>query len=341
MTNGLLYDYYSNGIIQNDGRIRFIYDGFYIGYKDTDLTDVIAIDIRTSCLDCKNDPNYIDIYIDGLNGTLIGIFEAVKTNGYNYNNGATNRAKIVETFGKHDLYFLFRDGEPKSGKYLFDILGWELVFKEPMILIKENSKNKDINTIDCQGDNPYFFFNKGNGYIYIEEVDFTYAIGIKIKLSALKSGSSLDIYIDGSNDSTGTLIGILNVNATTNKNNIKWEIQYTEIEQTFGIHDLYLVFRCNEEANAYSLNIYSWKLEYHKNCMVSALSFSQSSNDEITKNIDSEVIHVENVKNEDCLVFKNIILSEATSIVIRTSSPAGSNYIDILINNDNGDHWNI
>lgn len=75
--------------------------------------------------------------------------------------------------------------------------------------------------------------------------------------------------------------------------------------------------------------------------MVSALSFSQSSNDEITKNIDSEVIHVENVKNEDCLVFKNIILSEATSIVIRTSSPAGSNYIDILINNDNGDHWNI
>jgi hypothetical protein len=46
MTNGLLYDYYSNGIIQNDGGIRLIYDGFYICYKDIDLTDVIAIDLE-------------------------------------------------------------------------------------------------------------------------------------------------------------------------------------------------------------------------------------------------------------------------------------------------------
>lgn len=66
--------------------------------------------------------------------------------------------------------------------------------KEPMILTKQNSKNKDINTIDCNGDNPYLFYNNGNGYNYIEEVDFNYAIGIKIELSALKSESSLDIY---------------------------------------------------------------------------------------------------------------------------------------------------
>jgi hypothetical protein len=123
----------------------------------------------------------------------------------------------------------------------------------------------------------------------------------------------------------------------TDKNNIKWEIQYTKIEKTFDIHDLYLVFRCNGEAEAYSLSIYSWKLEYHKNCMVPALSFSESSNDMFTKNIDSEVSHVEDVKNGDYLVFKNIILSEETSIDIRTSSPAGPNYIDIRINNDNGE----
>ncbi len=64
-----------------------------------------------------------------------------------------------------------------------------------MILIKENSKNKDIYTVDCNGHNPYLIFNKESGFIYIGKVDFTYAIGMKIRLSALKNGSSIDIYI--------------------------------------------------------------------------------------------------------------------------------------------------
>ena len=38
----------TKGIIQNDCGISSIYNGFYIGYKDIDLADFIAIDFRAS-----------------------------------------------------------------------------------------------------------------------------------------------------------------------------------------------------------------------------------------------------------------------------------------------------
>ena len=81
---------------------------------------------------------------------------------------------------------------------------------------------------------------------------------------------------------------------------MKWEIQRTEIEHTYGIHDLYLIFRCTEDANAYSLSISSWELEYQKNCMMPAVSFSKSSTG-IINNMDSEVILLRMQKMETIL----------------------------------------
>lgn len=92
-----------------------------------------------------------------------------------------------------------------------------------------------------------------NDYIKIRSVDFGRGVKkFEASLAAAKSGGKIEIYIDSKEND---LMGSLRVNSTGSAS--KWETQSCNINKIKGVHDVYLVFKGEEEM----FNFDWWKFQ--------------------------------------------------------------------------------
>ncbi|MBR6969065.1 MAG: CotH kinase family protein [Ruminococcus sp.] len=95
--------------------VAYIENGEYIGFKDIDLTNVRNIDFRIGSNGARA---VLEVRLDAPDGQLIGKMDIKSTSGWQ--TWETQRCAVSESYGIHDIYFIFTGGEG----YLYNINWW-------------------------------------------------------------------------------------------------------------------------------------------------------------------------------------------------------------------------
>jgi hypothetical protein len=304
-------------------------DNDYIFFNAVDFTDTYEIEAR---IKSENGPNYIDIHIGSTTGTLIGTLTVPNSNSQ-WINIKTNIKKIN---GNNDIYLIFKGTNKSYSDYLFYFLGWTLVTSSNQEMISAASftiSSTGISTPCCINGNQVQFIQKDT-YIVFQDVIFTDAIAIDIRIWAKYSEVTLNSYIEFRVDTfDGELIGKLNISATSTTGYFDvYEIQRIEIKPIFGQRNLYMIFKCDINSGDEDLfHLEAWRIEYIKNCMVNPLSYDGASD-----GIWPSLGNIGYTKDGYYILYKDIDFTDAISIDIRSSCDTGPNYLDIYIDSLNG-----
>ncbi len=101
--------------------VAYIENGDYIGFKNVDLTDATAIEMRVAA---NSGGSSIEIRSDAPDGKLLGTLSVGSTGGWQ--TWQTQKTALSSVSGRHDLYFVFKGGDG----YLFNVAGYQLVKPE-------------------------------------------------------------------------------------------------------------------------------------------------------------------------------------------------------------------
>jgi hypothetical protein len=144
--------------------------------------------------------------------------------------------KIKKISGKNDIYLIFKGSNKSSTNCLFYFLGWTFVTvnNQEMISISSYSSTSSENAIECCIGG-YKLNVKKDSYIVFNDVTFTNANAIEVRIGSKNNEITLNSYIEFyANSIESEPIGILNISSSTQTNYYDvYEIQGTGIKPIF------------------------------------------------------------------------------------------------------------
>ena len=222
---------------EGGGCAGYIENGGWALYRDVYFSDGDAhtFIVNASAL---HEGGYIDLYLDSLNGELIGSCKIENTGAWEAWRDFS--CDITNVSGVHDLYLHFRGN---SG-YLFDVNYF--CFSGPGIrklksansLTKADRYNDQYGVIGENDGYNIGYIKDGSWVLYKDMIFDPGTNYLAIDVSSLHDGGIIELHMDGL---TEPMFGKCEAPGTGSWDTYKGlECWFSEIE---GIHDLYLVFR--------------------------------------------------------------------------------------------------
>lgn len=224
-----------SGALDEGTNIGSIRNGYWAVYRDMDLTNRNSVSVTASSAGLGGS---IEFRLDGINGTLIGTIDVDITGNWTTWESFSTNIERVE--GIHDIYTVFTGGN--GWLYNIDFFGFskEVICNNTTEFIEAEcfSAMQGIQTEDCSEGTLNVGYIQNEDWIAYNGIDLTDMKSIKARVSGKTTGSTIEVRL---NDITGTLIGELKVSNTDGNQN--WITDSTNIIQTEGIQDVYLVFK--------------------------------------------------------------------------------------------------
>ena len=230
---------------QGGGCVGYIENGDWTAYHEVNFSSgAYTFTVNASAL---REGGYIDLYLDSLNGELIGSCKIENTGDWEAWRDFS--CDVTNASGVHDLYLYFRGN---SG-YLFNIN--YLYFSGPGIRNTRSAytliiadRFNDQNGVLGENDGENIGYIKNNSWVLYKNLDFESGTNyLAIDASSLHEGGMIELRLDGL---SGRLVGQCAVPGTGSWDAYKGlECWTSDID---GIHDLYFIFH---GGSGYLMNI--------------------------------------------------------------------------------------
>lgn len=241
--------------------IGSLFDGDWVKYNRVDFGDSGVNGIEMILGKKHEGMTSVDIYLDALNGELVGTIDVPNTGGWSI--WETVVYKIASVTGIHDVYLSFNNPDPATGvtnvesfKFVTDV---SCLLSHDAFTIIEAEDFCEMSGVQAEassenGEN-IGYINNGD-FIKYSNIDFgtQTANSIDVRVSSKFDGGQIEIRTDSE---TGKLIGSLGVDNTGG--NQAWETRSVNIENMSGVHDIYLVFRGDGDGYLFNVNYFEFK----------------------------------------------------------------------------------
>lgn len=213
-----------------------IHNGDWAHYADINLTDVYSVEARVASDNANG--GIIEIRLDAIDGELLATLPVSNTGGWQ--SWVTEQANLDLVNGTHDIYMTFVGGG--GGLLNVNWFGFseDIVCSNSTELVEAECFDEmdGIQTEGCSEGTLNVGWINNDDWLSYKNIDLTNMKSIKARVSGKTTGSIIEIRLD---ELTGTLIGEITTSNTGG--NQTWVTDSVNIDQTPGIHDIYLVFK--------------------------------------------------------------------------------------------------
>jgi len=204
--------------------LGYIGNGSWAEYNQMNMNGVTGFSVRTAS---AGSGGTISIYLDSLNGTLIGTVPVQGTGGWQ--NWTTETVSVSGATGYHNVYLVFTSG--------FNVESFSFVNSGFHTTAAGYNTACSAQPENCSEGGQDMGYLSNGSYIEFNQLNLNGANTFTARTASDTAGGSIAVYLDSPN---GTLIGTMSVPGTGGWET--WITQTISLNGASGCHNVYLVF---------------------------------------------------------------------------------------------------